>query len=127
MTPQDELSARVRGFLERHINTVAELEGLLLVRLDPARRWDAAQLGRRLYVDEGSAWEVLQALHRQGLLVRDDGGFRYAPETETLYDEVNELAGSYPRFLIPITTLIHTKPRAALRGFLDAFRLREDK
>jgi len=127
VTHSDELSARVKEFLERHINTVAELEGLLLVRLDPARRWDAAQLGRRLYVDEPSASEVLRALHRQGLLVRDGEGFRYAAETDAMHEDVNELAGSYPRFLIPLTTLIHMKPRAALRGFLDAFRLREDK
>ena len=57
----------------------------------------------------------------------DGESFRYDPATDTLRAEVDALSTAYPQFLIPITRIIHAKPRAALREFADACRLREEK
>lgn len=38
---------------------------------------------------------------------------------------VDELVGLYGRLLIPITNLVHAKPRR-IRQFADAFRFRKD-
>jgi hypothetical protein len=117
----------VRAFVLKHLDSVAELEALLLVRANGGRAWDNSQLAARLYISDAEANLVLHALHRRSLVSREGAGYRYDPRPETLPGEVDALAEAYPRFLIPITKLIHGKPRASLRDFADAFRLREEK
>lgn len=119
------LSQTVRDFILQYIDSVAELEGLLLLRAETSHTWTTAKLAGRLYVDEHAAESTLTALHRAGLVSLADGGFRYRPASDAMRLAIDELATSYPRFLIPITNLIHSKPRS-LRDFADAFRLRED-
>jgi hypothetical protein len=127
MSEVNEVPDLVKEFVLRHIDSVAELEGLLLARSEIGRAWDASQLARRLYVTDHAAAEVLGALHRHGLMARDGERFLYAPSSESVRSQVDALAAAYPRFLIPITHMIHSKPRQALREFADAFRLREEK
>jgi hypothetical protein len=119
--------AELMEFLHRHLNSVAELEALLLARGNAEVAWTAATLAARLYVAEREAQDVLLALHRQGLLGRDGDAYRFAPATPALREDVDRLAVWYPRALIEITRVIHGKAGAAVRGFADAFRLREDK
>ena len=117
----------VRDFVLGYINSVAELEALLLMRLDDTESWSARRLAGRLYIDERAAQQVLSDLHRRGLLARADERFWYEPSSDLMQTAVDGLAESYPRFLIELTRIIHSKPRAAIREFADAFRLREDK
>ena len=124
----EPLPDAVRTFVLKYVDSVAELEALLLVRSSHAESgWDVPTLSARLYIGEAEAGAVLHALHRRALLSRDGGNYRYDPKPIALRAEVDALAHAYPRFLIPITNLIHTKPRASLRDFADAFRLREEK
>jgi hypothetical protein len=102
----------VRRFVNSRIDSVAELEGLLLVRSSPEQRWDARELAGRLYVREHEASVVLEALHRQTLMVRHGHAYYYRPASDTMHLDVEALAAAYPRFLIPITELIHAKSRA---------------
>jgi hypothetical protein len=127
MSDQTELPQQVKDFVDRYIDSVAELEALLLLRSSPADVWTVAQLAARLYTEEKTTAAALTALHRRGLLGREGEVYRYAPGSPALRDDVEALSRSYPRFLIRITNVIHSKPRASLREFLDAFRLREDK
>ena len=122
----EQLPDLVRAFILKYIDSVAELEGLLLVRSTAGAAWDVSQLAARLYISEAEAHAVLQTLHRRALMTRDASLYRYAP-ADALRVEVDALADAYPRFLIPITDLIHGKPRASLRDFADAFKLREEK
>lgn len=125
--PDETLPDGVRSFVLRCLDTVAALEALLLMRAAPEQSWTPAQLGERLYITDAAAGAVLLALHRHGLIAREAPAFRYAPASAALRAETDALAAAYPRFLIPITHLIHAKPRAALRDFADAFRLREEE
>jgi hypothetical protein len=127
MSERSELPADLTDFLLRTIDSVAELEAVLLAHGNPAAQWDAAALAARLYVPQRAAQDVLVALHRRGLLHHGADGFGYQPASEALRQSVDQLAVWYPRALVPITRLIHSKPGAAVRGFADAFRLREDK
>jgi hypothetical protein len=126
MREHDGPPAHVRDFVVRHLDTVAALEALLMMRAAPDQLWRAAELGDRLYVNEAAAAAVLRSLHRQGLVANEDLAFRYAPATEALRTDVDALAAAYTRFLIPITHMIHSKPSAAVRDFADAFKLREE-
>jgi hypothetical protein len=125
MTASPQLPDEVREFVERNLDTVAQLEGLLLMRESATARWSAPQLAARLYISAQDAQTVLAALHRRQLLEVADGEFGYAPANEGLRVGVDRLAAAYPRHLIAITRLIHAKPSASVRNFADAFRLRD--
>jgi hypothetical protein len=115
----------VRDFVRRYVHSVAELEGLLLLRHEQGP-WNASTLAKRLYVEKAAATMVLAALSRRRLVTHEETGFRYAPQSDALAAAVDALADAYPRFLIPITHLIHSKPSSALHEFADAFKLRDD-
>ena len=121
---RDQPPPEVEHFIIRHLDSVAELEALLLARSSGAA-WDAERLASRLYISTNTAREVLSALHRKRLLDQTEGIFTYAPASPSLRASAEALAAAYPRFLIPITRLIHGKPSSSLRAFSDAFLLRE--
>lgn len=118
------LSQEVQQFLLKHIDSVAELEGLLLMRREPDERWTVPLLARRLYVSDSSAAEVVAALQRQQLVSEDNGLFRYSPPAH-LKDLIDRVEAEYSRCLIPITNLLHNKRSSAAQQFADAFRIRE--
>jgi hypothetical protein len=122
-----ELPDNVRRFLLRHIDSIAELEGLLLMRRERLVPWTSGALAGRLYVSEDAAALVLDVLHRRELLAQEPAGYRYEPANEELGTGVEAVAELYSRSVIPITNLIHGKARPSIQQFADAFRLRDTK
>jgi len=45
----------VAQFVSRHLDSVAELEALLLVHGTPGERWDVRRVARRLYISDADA------------------------------------------------------------------------
>jgi hypothetical protein len=116
----------VRDFIIRYIDSVAQLEALLLLRGNPKEGWDVGKVAKRLYAAEQEIAEVLKRLHDDSLLSFEDGLYRYKSTPSELQDQVDRLAWVYSRHLIPVTNMIHAKPRR-IREFADAFKLRKDR
>jgi hypothetical protein len=116
----------VRDFILEHIDTVAQMEALLLLREDADRSWTAAEVARRLYVEETAAAGAVARLAAAGLCVRQDEGCRYEPGNAERRALIDRVADAYSRYLIPVTNIIHDKP-ARIQKFADAFRFRKDK
>jgi hypothetical protein len=123
--PDDALPAELRGFLEDHIDSIAQLEALLLLRKAPEVVWDPQAAAKRLYVGDAESLAVLAHLAAHGLIRRDGGGYRFDPRSDELLRAASLLADYYRTHLIPITNLIHAKPRR-IRQFADAFKLKKD-
>lgn len=70
--PQD-----VNRFLEAHIDSVEQLEALILLREEPGRAWTAAEVSERLKTSRGSVDIRLADLVRHGLLEHADETFSY--------------------------------------------------
>ena len=121
----DPVPKHLRDFIARYIDSVAQLEALLLLRGNAAERWGIEPVAQRLYIPPEEALEILQHLSRHGLLSADNGVFQYACAEPDLRKTVDELAETYRRQLIPITQLIHAKPRR-IRAFADAFKFTKD-
>ncbi len=121
----DQLPAELREFLARHIDSIAQLEGLLLLRSGPDQVWDPQAAAKRLYISEQEAVETLAHLAAHGFLAHDTSGYKFGPQSDELLRTVELLAEHYRRHLIPITNLIHAKPRR-IRQFADAFKLKKD-
>ena len=114
----------VRNLILRHIDSVAQLEALLLLRAHPADRWPAGSIAGRLYAPEGEIVRALARLCADGFLIREQETYRYECSAEKR-ERVDRLAEAYSRHLIPVTNLIHAKPRN-IRQFSDAFKFRTD-
>jgi hypothetical protein len=121
----DPVPKHLRDFIARHIDSVAELEALLLLHANPAERWAIEPVAKRLYVAPGEVLEILEHLARDGLLSGENGVFHYDCTRPELRQAVDELAETYRRQLIPITRLIHAKPRR-IRAFANAFKFTKD-
>lgn len=123
--PSDSIPDDVRGFVSRYIDTIAELEALLLLRRERSAPWTAVELSQRLYITEAAASDVLTKLSADDLIVNDEMGFRYSATSE-LAALVDKVAETYRQQLIPMTHLVHSKP-GRIREFANAFKLRKDR
>ena len=116
----------IRRFLLQHIDSVAKLEALLLMRHHAAQDWDAGLIAKRLYINTQQASTILADLSKVGLCrVTEPQGscYRYDPVNDSLGDVVSRLAEVYARQLIPVTNLIHSRSPSSLQHFADAFKV----
>jgi hypothetical protein len=120
------LPGPVREFLLTRIDSIAQLEALVLLCSEPSRSWTAAEIARRLYVDESACVAILNSLMRQQLLRSDEGRYEFWCESEALAETVAQVSEHYAKHLIPVTNLIHSKP-ARIREFANAFRISKEK
>lgn len=122
----DPIPSDVRDFILRRIDSIAELEGLLLLRNEPSKHWSAKALAERLYVSVGDADAVLERLQARQLAAPSEQGWRYAPASAGVSDLVDRLAVVYAKHLVPVSKLVHSKARLRVQELADAFKLRKE-
>jgi hypothetical protein len=122
---EDLIPEDVRDFVIKHIDSIAHLEALLLLRGNPDEYWTAGSAAKRLYISEEDTANVLARLSSDGFLAANEQGFSYGCKDTELEQMVARLEKLYARHLIPVTNLIHAKP-SRIREFADAFKLRKD-
>lgn len=121
----DLIPNAVRELIAERLDSVPELEAVLLFRENPGRTWTAEEAGTRLYVSTTVAAHVLDTLAGRGFFTATGEAYRYQPESADLAMAVDQLADAYRRHLVAITELIHAKPSRQVRDFANAFRLRK--
>ncbi|HEU5132388.1 MAG TPA: hypothetical protein VFT26_09805 [Pyrinomonadaceae bacterium] len=126
---RNEIPIHVRRFLEENIDTVPQLETLLMMNEKPDRNWSIADVASRNYITEQRATDTLQALLRRRLVVAENSPqcFRFNPASEDIRTLVAELAICYQRMLSAITEFIHSKPSASITEFARAFDFKKDR
>jgi hypothetical protein len=118
----------VRHFLHQNIESVEQLEVLLLLWRTPERGWTADDVATAVYSHPTSVIRRLAMLLGQGLLrEREPGCFQYAPRTPELHATVTRLDHMYRERRVAVITLIASKPIENVRAFSDAFRIRRNK
>lgn len=121
----DEIPASVRRFLDENINSVEELETLLLLFGQPKKEWTAEDVSRELYTSIDAARKKLAHLQGRGLASKtSESHFTYSPVSEFVGRNVENLAQLYKTRRVTIITLIYSKPSDQIRDFSDAFRLK---
>jgi len=101
---------KVLRFLGDHIDTVPQLEALLLMRADALHAWDEEELATRVYVDRETASGILQTLCRRLLIVTEDSvRYRYGPKMESGAELIDEVAAVYRQHLVAVANYIHSK------------------
>jgi DNA-binding MarR family transcriptional regulator len=118
----------VRTFLHQNVESVEQLEVLLLLWRAPERGWSPEEVATAVYSHPSSVVRRLAMLLGQGLLrEREPGHYQYAPRTADLHDTVTRLDHTYRERRVAVVTLIASKPIENVRAFSDAFRIRRQK
>jgi DNA-binding transcriptional ArsR family regulator len=128
-TSRHEIAKPVRDFIARFIDSVELLEVLLLLRAAPDKVWTPEEVARALTSTPDSVTLRLDELERRNLVRADQAGeksFRYSPANDETNRRVDEVAEAYARRRTTVIGLIFSGPSEGVRGFSDAFRLRED-
>jgi DNA-binding IclR family transcriptional regulator len=119
---------QVLQFIAEQIDTVPQLECLLLLHQYDSQPWLADDVAARIYIPAESARSILQTLERRRLVSAqgDPPAYRFSPSEAATRERVAEVADTYRRHLVPIATFIHSKASASVREFARAFDLKKD-
>jgi hypothetical protein len=121
-------SEDVYRFLYHNIDSVEQLEVLLLLRRSPERGWTAEEVAQTLYSHPSSILHRLSSLAGRGLLRElEPATYQYAPRSAELHATVTRVAETYRERRVAVITLIASKPIENVRAFSDAFRIRRKK
>ena len=127
----DGITSRAKQLITDHLDSVMQLEVLLLLAGSPGKVWTAPDLAQQLRIDAVWVEGQLRAMAAGGLVALGDAGppaqFRFAPRTPELAQAVDELARAYADRRVTVIGLIFAKPTDKLRSFADAFRIRKDR
>jgi hypothetical protein len=115
----------VLAFVQASIPSVWALELLLLLRRDPKKEWHVDALVRELRSTATVVQDSLPALQSAGLVVGEEGVYRYQPASPALDAIVSETAKVYAIKPTAVIRAIVTAPNDKLRVFANSFRLKE--
>lgn len=121
----DVIPPEVRDFIIRHIDSVSQLEALLILHAHPEESWEVGRIASRVYTSDRELGAVLERFTAEGFLKREGDLYRYDGNDPAADHTIAELARCYASHLILVTNMIHSKPRS-MRSFSDAFKLRKD-
>jgi hypothetical protein len=124
-----DIPPAVLQFVLKRIDTVTELETLLIMSAEETRQWSVDEIAARIYVAKPSAAAVLHALQTHGLIAADVAGtrFHFTPASEEERQTIVQTAIAYRTHLIPLATLIHKKASGPVQEFARAFSLKKDE
>lgn len=119
----------VLQFVAENVDSVPELETLLLLREGQTRAWGEEEVAARVYVSRAAARTILEALRRKHLVVAhgDPLLYRYRPEQAGKAELIGEVAAAYRLHLVPMATFIHAKAPASVREFARAFDFKKER
>src|SRR5688500_3461862 len=120
-----DIPVDVQRRIYSHINSVEQLEVLLLARARADQAWNGESVAQERRVDPAPAAGRLEDLEARGFLVAaGDSGteYRYRPRDSTLDQTVGGLAQAYKERRFGVINLIFSKPLDNIRTFSDAFK-----
>lgn len=120
---------QIDRFLVDEIDSVPQLEALLLIWNRRPRTWTSADLSRELYVSTDVAHDILRYLAQHHFVAEVEektGCYTLRLRSEEMEDMLAALDKVYRRELVRISNLIHEKASRALRDFASAFRFKKE-
>lgn len=126
----EEISPEIARFVQDKIDSVEQLNVLLLLKLRPDQVWSVADITRELRSTEHSIHQRLEGLYHRQVLARlpELGGkHRFTPISEECRKAIEDLAVLYHTKPYRIMDLIYSRKNDALQEFADAFKLKGEK
>jgi hypothetical protein len=129
MSEKSLTQEQIDRFIVQEIDSVPQLEALLLIWTRRPRIWTSADLGRELYVSADVAHDILRYLAQRRLIVETEertGCYALQPRSADLESMLAAVETVYRRDLVRVSNLIHEKSSRALRDFASAFRFKKE-
>jgi predicted transcriptional regulator len=126
----DGISDNVKKFIFEYINSLEQLEVLLLLQAKWDKEWSAEEVSKELRIDASSAQARLDDLCEHEILTRgkaSPAAYRYNPKKSDLDRAINELVDAYARQRVTVITQIFSKPIDKIRTFSDAFKFKKEE
>lgn len=121
---------QIDRFVVDEIDTVPQLEALLLIWNRRPKRWYHSEIAKALYISQELAQEVIRHLLQHRLLNKVEGGadcYELRTDSEEQLLLLEGLDTVYRRELVRVSNLIHAKASRAVRDFASAFRFKKEQ
>jgi hypothetical protein len=116
----------VRQFVSRNIQSLEQLEVLLLISALPDRDWTVDAVYQVVQTNRALVEKRMNEVADSRFLIRTpEGAFRYAPESESIARQVANTAGFYKLSRHKIVELIYSSPPDDILKFSNAFRFKK--
>lgn len=120
---------QIDRFLVDEIDTVPQLEALLLIWNRRHKLWYPSEIARALYISHELAQDVIRHLVQHRMLTQIEVGadcYELRLDSEEQARLVEGLDAVYRHELVRVSTLIHAKASRAVRDFASAFRFKKE-
>lgn len=124
----DGLPPEVGKFISQYVDSVEQLELLMLLARTGGRSWTADDVATTLGLSPASVTRNLEALASRQLLSATPGPptrYRYAPATDALRADVQKLADAYRDHRTAVINRVASKFLDRIREFSDAFKIKK--
>ena len=123
-------SKELEGFIAAEIQSLEQLEILLLLSGNPHRWWTARSVYEVVKSSTSSVEDRLNELTSRGLLKAEgspERSFQFAPNSDHLWTVVSQLRDAYKERPVKVVQAIYSKPRDGVQEFARAFQIRKDQ
>jgi hypothetical protein len=125
--PPEGMSEIVKQFIFEHIDSVEQLDVLLLLHSTPSQEWTVDDVTKSLKTNPSSVANRLARLKDQDFLEQTNAGnpatYRYKPKSPEIASVIDMVAQAYTVRRHTIYELIFS-PMKKARSFADAFIVR---
>lgn len=122
----EKVDPEVKHFLFSCIDSVEQLEVLLLLYHDPGKSWSAEEISRELRGSSASAANRLRSLQKLGLAEDSQGRYRFSTLDPTLLGILGRLSELYKTQRHGVLALIFS-PLKRARDFANGFKWKKDE
>lgn len=123
-------SEELERFIKEQINSLEELEILLLLSGTPQRNWTEQAVYQVIKSSQPSVSRRLMELASKKLISCEPGPpvvFRFIPESRDFHELISELASAYKERPVRVIEMLYSRPPDAVEEFAKAFKLRKEK
>jgi hypothetical protein len=123
-------SEELERFIAAEINSLEQLEILLLLSGNPHKWWSAEGVYDVIKSSVQSVRDRLEEMTHRGMLrkeVESEVRYQFAPASDDLWKVTSELRDAYKERSVKVVQAIYSKPPDAVQEFARAFRLRKDR
>ena len=120
----------VYRFILNQIDSVPQMEALLLLWENRPKQWSENEIAARLYVGVDVVRNIMQELLRRRLIAASTDSpklFWYETKPGDGDGVIEAVAATYRHNLVRVSTLIHTKASSAVRDFAQAFKFKKER
>jgi hypothetical protein len=113
----------VQNFLRQHVDSVEQLEILLLLARTSSRGWTVEEIVTELRVNAGSVQKRLTDMERRGLVAKDGNLYRFLDQSPYA-PVVRQVGDTYRERRVAVIGFIFSKPSNSIQALADAFKVK---